>query len=324
MIVSGCGMPQHTPVSSGGFRIVSSSKTHSRRLIWNLRRYKITMTGTMEKSLSGVKLSVILFFVAVTVQVRGVHISSLVVPEVVLNGTEESIILDCDYNLDQGNALGLVVKWYFNGEVVYQWIHNKRPQALGFLKDKLNLDFKITDDDLTVHRALQVNNPTTELSGEYTCKVSTFDGEAIMKRLMIVYAPPKEWGAKIISKPQDGFVNVTCWADGVFPEPKLTIFYGAERGEKVLEDVMLSSWKVDGAYNVRVYRVFESKDLNYPTVFDCELKIPNTSFVSRNHTVYTGPAELKDTSSSSPMQIVRSGSSATLIALLLGFTITLN
>ena len=81
-----------------------------------------------------------------------------------------------------------MVNWYFNGETVYQWIHNSKPQALGILKDKVNPDFKISDNDLTQYRAIQINNPTTELSGEYTCKVSTFvAGEAIMKARMIVY-----------------------------------------------------------------------------------------------------------------------------------------
>lgn len=55
-----------------------------------------------------------------------------------------------------------------------------------------------------------------------------------------------------------------------------------------LDEMAVESEKVNGAYNVRVYKVIDAKDLVYPTVFDCELKMPNTSFVSRNHTLYTG------------------------------------
>ena len=51
--------------------------------------------------------------------------------------------------------------------------------------------------------------------------------------LFLLTAPPKDWGVKIISKPSaSDFVNVTCWANGAFPEPKLTIYYGADRGER--------------------------------------------------------------------------------------------
>ena len=55
-----------------------------------------------------------------------------------------------------------------------------------------------------------------------------------------------------------------------------------------LEDVVLESYEVDDAYYVRVYKVIDINDLAYPTVFDCELKIPNTSFILRNHTLFTG------------------------------------
>ena len=37
------------------------------------------------------------------------------------------------------------------------------------------------------HRALKILNPTTELSGTYRCKVSSFVDEDFMQRRMIVY-----------------------------------------------------------------------------------------------------------------------------------------
>lgn len=115
------------------------------------------------------------------------RIKSLRVPEVVQNGSEPSVILDCDYTFENQN--GLVVKWFFNNNPspVYQWIPNKKPQDLGVLKGKLNLEYRASDDENKKHRALQIIRPTTELSGEYKCLVSTFDDEASEARKMIIY-----------------------------------------------------------------------------------------------------------------------------------------
>jgi hypothetical protein len=38
-----------------------------------------------------------------------------------------------------------------------------------------------------MHRALFISNPTTELSGEYKCVVSTFDDEDFMTKKMVVF-----------------------------------------------------------------------------------------------------------------------------------------
>uniref|UniRef100_T1H7W0 Ig domain-containing protein n=1 Tax=Rhodnius prolixus TaxID=13249 RepID=T1H7W0_RHOPR len=116
------------------------------------------------------------------------RIKHLLVPTVIENGTQSTAILDCDYIYDQP-PLGLVVKWFFNNQPnpVYQWIPNKRPQDLGVLKGKLNLDYKASDEASKMHRALQIVNPTTDLSGEYRCVVSTFDDEATEAKKMIIF-----------------------------------------------------------------------------------------------------------------------------------------
>lgn len=58
------------------------------------------------------------------------------VPNVVENGSEEDVILDCDYDFEDSDERGLVVKWFLNeGETpVYQWIPPKAPQDFGKLK----------------------------------------------------------------------------------------------------------------------------------------------------------------------------------------------
>lgn len=118
-----------------------------------------------------------------------VKIHELKVPEITKQGN--SVILDCDYSLeDSMDHSGLVVKWFFNDQLdpVYQWIPgSKRPQSLGILKNKLNLDYKASSDEKKMHRALQILKPGVELSGEYTCVVSTFTHEDKQTKKMVVF-----------------------------------------------------------------------------------------------------------------------------------------
>jgi len=97
--------------------------------------------------------------------VTGVHINDLRVPPVIRNGTEEFVILDCDYHIEEKEKVGLVVKWFFNKEPTYQWIPNQRPLEFGILRGKLNLDYKADSDVYKMYRALKIIRPSIELSG---------------------------------------------------------------------------------------------------------------------------------------------------------------
>ena len=58
---------------------------------------------------------------------------SLKVPQVIQNGTLNSVILDCPYTLEEKEKDSLVLKWYLNSHTVpiYQWIPPSHPQGLG-------------------------------------------------------------------------------------------------------------------------------------------------------------------------------------------------
>jgi hypothetical protein len=125
--------------------------------------------------------------------VAAVQIKVLRVPPSVRNGSR-SALLDCEYTLKPAEIAGdrfsgLVVKWYFNSSPspVYQWIPGQKPQDLGILKGRLDLSHRASSNVATMHRALYIPNPTTELTGEYKCLVSTFDDEDFMTKKMVVY-----------------------------------------------------------------------------------------------------------------------------------------
>lgn len=117
-------------------------------------------------------------------------------PLAIKNGSASNVVLDCDYVLNdeeydtiKSKPGAVVVKWFFSNDPspVYQWIYSKKPQGLGVLNGKLNLEYRSSEDHAKMYRALQIINPTTELSGEYKCTVSTFKDERSQTRKMIIY-----------------------------------------------------------------------------------------------------------------------------------------
>ncbi|KAM7313270.1 uncharacterized protein ISCGN_003145 [Ixodes scapularis] len=125
---------------------------------------------------------------------RSIRITRLSVPTFVKNGTE-SVVLDCEYELDSDptDRQGLVVKWFLDDDPVplYQWIpeisvgRHVGPK----LRNRLDLFFSVPNGtDLNKFRALKIVRPTTELSGIYTCQVSSLVGQESRSGNMTVYA----------------------------------------------------------------------------------------------------------------------------------------
>ncbi|VVC36559.1 Immunoglobulin subtype,Immunoglobulin-like domain,Immunoglobulin-like fold [Cinara cedri] len=118
----------------------------------------------------------------------GVTLTELRVPSSVMASVKSGVVLDCLYTL-RPNSVGLVVAWYFNNSArpVYQWIPGEKPLSMGVFRHRTNLDYKVSDHNETMHRALHIINPTIELSGDYRCVVSTYHDEDFMIKRMIVY-----------------------------------------------------------------------------------------------------------------------------------------
>ncbi|CAG9827020.1 unnamed protein product [Diabrotica balteata] len=132
----------------------------------------------------------------------GVKINRLEVPEVIKHG--DPVTLDCDFTLED-NDQDLVVKWFFNKTLVYQWIPGtkKRPQGLGILKDRLNLEYAASVDANSRHRALHIWKAGPDLSGDYTCSVSTLQSEDIETKSMLVLDVEKEQSQTVCLKEQE-------------------------------------------------------------------------------------------------------------------------
>lgn len=98
------------------------------------------------------------------------------------------VILDCDYALENTSSQGLVVKWFFNDDqVVYQWIHSRNPLADNPVAKYIDLTYKASDDPFTEYRAMKLNKPGIDLTGDYTCVISTFEDEKAANASMVIY-----------------------------------------------------------------------------------------------------------------------------------------
>ncbi|PRD36676.1 UNVERIFIED_CONTAM: hypothetical protein NCL1_07870 [Trichonephila clavipes] len=111
-------------------------------------------------------------------------------PRWVQNGTEDSVVLDCEYNYSDDDKR-LVVKWFLNDdpEPIYQWIPELNQRyASERVKSKLNMDYTVSPSSKqTRYRALNLMKPTTELSGRYSCHVVSMASQDAEDQVMVVY-----------------------------------------------------------------------------------------------------------------------------------------
>ena len=55
------------------------------------------------------------------------------------------------------------------------------------MRGKIDLDYDVSPDPYYRHRALYLYWPTVEMTGDYTCKISTIQNEVSQTKKMTVY-----------------------------------------------------------------------------------------------------------------------------------------
>ncbi|EFN67384.1 hypothetical protein EAG_12794 [Camponotus floridanus] len=211
-------------------------------------------------------------------------IKSINVPDII-KVNNDYIILDCDYDLENTSSQGLVVKWFFNtNRVVYQWIYGRQPLADEPAAKYVDLTYKASDDPYTEYRAMKLNKPGIDLTGEYTCVISTFEDERTANASMIVYSTEEKFDLLYRRKTVDNKdgVEITCLAEGLYPQPTLDIS---------IENLSTYSIELrdDGLYNILSRVALLDEDLLEATIVKCLLSIPKAAYnVSRKTVYYIG------------------------------------
>lgn len=264
-----------------------------------------------------------------------VEIRRLSVPRWVQNGTEDSVVLDCEYVYNE-NDFRLVVKWFFedNLEPVYQWIPElNRRHTSGVLKDRLDMDFTVnTADAYSRFRALRIPRPSTELSGKYTCLVTSLAGQDSREQIMTVFVPANEFELSY-TELNDASVNVTCEALGLFPNPILKLHLRSSNGsppQLITNTKSYSRQKSTGAFDAYMHRTFSANELtkNGASVFECSLELPGTNYVKAKRIAYfpgiqghrlNAPYSLSSLSFIIPPSLLLTSSSAVLVWIISDF-----
>ncbi|XP_050561408.1 uncharacterized protein LOC118263654 [Spodoptera frugiperda] len=221
--------------------------------------------------------------------VSSVRIINIRVPDVIQYGTKDSITLDCDFVTN--NVTGLVVKWFYMDKTtpVYQWIPPQKPQALGILRNKVDLSYKVSHNPYTQHRALHITSPVPELTGNYTCVVSTFLAEDEKTRPMTIFVPETKFDM-IQDRLDDKYLNIICSVEGVYPKPELVILAGnrplnAKSSIKVIE----------GRYTALTSSVVRIDALPPTVEILCDMQVPLANYYSRKRDIFYRDPPLSST-----------------------------
>ncbi|KAL7648289.1 UNVERIFIED_CONTAM: hypothetical protein RMT77_000195 [Armadillidium vulgare] len=236
-------------------------------------------------------LSVFAIFSLLHIIVSGIdslQIISIDVPSVIQNGSRSSVVLDCEYRYEQYEVPGLEVKWFWNQdpEPVYQWIPGKKPEAMGILKGRVDLRHRASKDRNSLHRAVEIMNPTTDLTGNYKCRVSSFHDEDFASKKMIVYAPAESMNMTFVKNKKKA-VTFYCSAVGVFPQPTIKLFLLEDDRSRSIKPYHLDVQKDNGGtYSIFLEAIVKDKNLPKEALMQCILHIPGTNYRIRRQVVY--------------------------------------
>jgi hypothetical protein len=92
----------------------------------------------------------------------------------------------------------LRLRWFYNQKPspFYQWTAGRRdskPQVIGSMfEDKIDMNYMVTTDQYTKHRAIMINQSSKEMTGTYRCVVDTFTIKVVAEANMLVYSQAKE------------------------------------------------------------------------------------------------------------------------------------
>ena len=137
---------------------------------------------------------------------------------------QQSALVDCDFSYEQKDLQSLELKWYFRHDPtpIYTWIPPNKPQVHPTFKAHINIEYEISSDPYLKHRALNLQDLSTKLSGRYSCRVSSIFEDDFKSKDLIIYSPARQTSL-MIGWVTPNELNITCEAKDIYPEPNITI-----------------------------------------------------------------------------------------------------
>lgn len=217
------------------------------------------------------------------------EISSLRVPNSFIvnreNSEDNALILGCDYDIDENESKGFVLKWKHNDLPIYQWIPTRNPIVFSSFKGHIDVNYSESDDRLRKHSALKFVNPLANYTGNYTCQVQTFNGVDTKTAHLQIIVPEMNFSLGF-QRETNGSTVVFCNIGEIFPLPNVSLLIDAQK----VTDVVVSEQVQDytGYYNVTVQHILPDQDKDMEIA--CEVTIPATDYRIQTSMPYLGAA----------------------------------
>ncbi|XP_073813773.1 uncharacterized protein [Musca autumnalis] len=165
------------------------------------------------------KLFMLLTFSFCVLYSQGFELNDFDGPEIVTldkNTNNKTIDLDCDYELSNSVPY-LLVKWFMNNKLIYQWIRGKQPAILAPLRDYIELR-RVSDDPNEEYSGITLNNISIELNGTYKCSVTAgTEYKSVQKEIHIVDLRQHE--IEFNARKVQNETHLECIVNNIFPKP---------------------------------------------------------------------------------------------------------
>ncbi|XP_051174876.1 uncharacterized protein LOC127290395 [Leptopilina boulardi] len=197
----------------------------------------------------------------------GIRIKSLELPTLLQTGSHPVKFI-CVYELLNTDS-GIVIKWYHNEKQIYEWIPPLAPRDMGIMNGLIEYPWENINRPHS-HSILEIKNITTNLSGVYTCKISTFQDEDSKSANVTVYVPVNKVMIKTAIY-NETHLNISCETFGAHPSPKLKILIN---GLELEGETNYASNYHENPWTSHHLLMSNPKN---SSLFECEIEIPEVN-----------------------------------------------
>lgn len=170
------------------FKFVSKCNARELKMRQKLSLFLVCFFSMINELFSSTFLVVIFAIVSYSLKIK--HSIIPILFDRTLNRTLE---MDCDYIYNENDLL-LVVRWFFHAtsdrpEPFYQWIPEKKFRYVAEdYKQFFDMNYIAENSDpYTKYRSVVLKNPSPNMSGKYTCKVSSLANTDTREGSVFIY-----------------------------------------------------------------------------------------------------------------------------------------
>lgn len=93
------------------------------------------------------------------------------------------------------------------------------------MKNHINLNYTASDETYYKYRALSIPKPSINMSGIYTCYVSSYTTEDKKSAHLQIIVPESDIQIKVTTPDIEGNIKVECIVKDIYPAPIVSIMY---------------------------------------------------------------------------------------------------